>query len=155
MVVTAWRICKRAFQKRAYSVASSNNSGRWTSEGVSAVYAAGSVSLAHLELLAHLKPAEIHEHFVLCPCSFDESLVDVVRIDALPKSWRKTPPPRALQKIGDEWAKSLRSPVLAVPSALVPQEYNYVLNLLHPDFKKIKLCTKIPIRLDARLLKRV
>jgi RES domain-containing protein len=44
--------------------------------------------------------------------------------------------------------------ILAVPSAVIPQELNYLLNPLHPQFKQIRVGRPEPFRFDPRLLKR-
>lgn len=56
------------------------------------------------------------------------------------------------QRIGDAWLKSGRSLVLAVPSALIPEEPNFLLNPRHPDFDLLQIGPVEPFALDPRLL---
>ena len=72
----------------------------------------------------------------------------------LPANWRRYPPPEALAELGTRWARDLKSPVLAVPSAVIPQELNYVLNPVHPDFKRIRVGDPEAFRFDPRLRRR-
>jgi len=72
----------------------------------------------------------------------------------LPANWRRYPPPEALAELGTRWARDLKSPVLAVPSAVIPQELNYVLNPVHPDFKRIRVGNPEAFRFDPRLRRR-
>ena len=135
MTITAWRICKRKFAKTMWTgIGSRAVAGRWNSRNVPVVYASGSISLAAIELLVHLDSAELLARFIKCPVSFDARLVKRLRISRLPRNWRADPSPISLRSIGDEWARSAQTPVLAVPSAVVPDEWNYVLNPAHLRF---------------------
>ncbi len=123
------------------------------------VYTARSAALAQLELIVHLQSQEVLRHYLLRSCSFNDTLVSFVRQASLPPNWKTNPPPPAVRRIGDRWAASMESPVLAVPSVFIPgnvvspEEMNFLLNPLHPDFRFIKLGDEIPIRLDRRLRK--
>ena len=72
----------------------------------------------------------------------------------LPDGWRQTPPPPVLQSIGKTWLDAGETAILEVPSAIVPQESNYVLNPLHADFKRLSIGKADPFALDMRLLDR-
>jgi RES domain-containing protein len=72
---------------------------------------------------------------------------------SLPKKWQTYPAPFALRKIGDDWFRQASSAVLKVPSVIVVLEYNYLLNPLHPDFKKITIGPPTPFLFDPRLRK--
>jgi RES domain-containing protein len=77
----------------------------------------------------------------------------IMRISApeLPPGWRRTPAPEALADIGSRWARARTTLVLAVPSAIIPQELNYLLNPLHPDFERIRVGRPEPFSFDPRL----
>lgn len=66
----------------------------------------------------------------------DEDLIEQFKIKELPKNWRKIAAYSRLQKMGSSWYKNQESLILKVPSAVIKQEYNYVINTKHPDFKK-------------------
>jgi len=72
----------------------------------------------------------------------------------LPANWRSYPPPDALADLGTRWARELKSPVLAVPSAVIPQELTYLLNPLHSHFRRIRAGDPEPFRFDPRLRRR-
>jgi RES domain-containing protein len=127
--------------------------GRWNNPGMAVVYIAGSASLAMLEMLVHIEAPELLKRYALFKVSFDDRLVTTVDIKNLPKTWRKSPPPRAVQIIGDEWIVGRKSAVLRVPSVVVPTEWNYLLNPAHAEFGAITIGTKQRIKFDPRLIK--
>lgn len=128
---------------------------RWTSAGRRAVYAASTTSLAILEVLAHLDDTRPLAAYVLIPLELPERLVVAVPRKALPPNWREFPAPPTLQAIGDAWLAAGTSPCLRVPSVLVPDlegaEANFILNPVHPDFRRIKVGAPIPVEFDPRL----
>ena len=125
--------------------------GRWNSAGVAVVYGSQHKSLAALELLVHRDPRRPNL-FTAFLFQFPESLVETVPLRGLPEDWRQEPPPPSTQQIGDAWMWESRTAVLAVPSIIIPEELNYVLNPAHPDFKKIAIGKPQDFTLDARLL---
>ena len=154
MTLHAWRIVKAKHAASAFSgLGAKTFGGRWNSPGTPLVYSAGSVSLAILEMLVHLQSHEILKHYVLFQLTFDDALVTHLNATSLPRTWKRYPAPRALQHLGDAWAAGATSPILRVPSAVVPAESDYLLNPTHPDFPRITIAPKSPLPFDPRLLK--
>ena len=113
--------------------------GRWNSRGIRILYTAGSLSLAALEMLVQLNDEEILLSYSFASAEFDESLIlPIEEFQTLPKNWNGSPPPLEIQRIGDEWGQKKTSAVLKIPSLILPVEYNYLINIGHPDFSKIK-----------------
>jgi RES domain-containing protein len=155
VTLSAWRIVKAKHAAQAFSgEGAKRHGGRWNSPGVAVIYASGSAPLAMLEMLIHLQSQELLKRYVLFDVTFDESLVTKVDRRTLPKTWCKSPPPAAVQRIGDLWVAGGESAVLRVPSVTVAHEWNYVLNPAHADFRKITIGPKRPIWFDPRLIKR-
>jgi RES domain-containing protein len=115
---------------------------------------AQSQSLAVLEVLVHLDVPALLEKYVFLEAVFDSSLVIDVERSSLPKNWKSDPVPEAVQSIGDQWALSGGSVVLRVPSVLVPEESNFLLNPRHPDFRKIAVSGTQAFQFDPRLAQR-
>lgn len=110
------------------------------------------MSLATLEILVHLGSEELLLSYSFADVEFDESLVlPIEEFQALPKNWSASPPPLEIQRIGDEWASSETSMVLKVPTSIVPVEFNYLINIRHPEFSKIKLGEPQDFTFDRRL----
>jgi RES domain-containing protein len=117
------------------------------------VYTAGSISLATLELLVHLDSTAALPLYSICSVDFDDSLVEVLDPARLPSNWHQSPPPMQLQAIGDNWISLASSVVLGVPSAIVEDESNYLINPAHTDFAKLVLGRMKSLDLDSRLLR--
>jgi RES domain-containing protein len=90
---------------------------------------------------------------VIFEITFDVSRMRAIDPAKMPRSWRRSPAPISLQRMGDAWAASGASAILQVPSAIVPNEWNYLLNPAHPDFAKISVSGQQPIKFDPRLVK--
>jgi RES domain-containing protein len=151
LTITSWRVVKKRFAETAFDGEGARRfGGRWNSAGHAMVYTAGTTSLAVLEILVH-SDAGLLPYYATIPVSFGSDVVDVVEPDLLPAGWRTHPSPFALKKIGDDWIDSKRSCVLRVPSAVVPHEWNYLLNPAHPDFASVEIGEPIALETDVRL----
>jgi RES domain-containing protein len=151
-MLQAWRIVKGKHAATAFSgEGAAKTGGRWNSRGVAIVYTSSTKALAVLESLVHLNPP-IFFKYVAFRIEFDASIVERLPVDTLPKQWAVAPAPPSSQGIGDLWVKEGRSAVLAVPSAILSDEPNYLLNPGHPDFRKIEIGSAEPFTFDPRLL---
>lgn len=151
-MLEAWRIVKAKHAPAAFSgKGAADNGGRWNSRGVAVVYCSQSKSLAALESLVHLNPP-VRFEYVAMRVTFDESLVEWFPGRKLPDGWRAEPPPPGTQRIGDLWARASRSAVLALPSVIIPGEFNFLLNPTHQDFSKISRGKPEAFVFDPRLL---
>lgn len=149
-----WRLCKKAHA--AFDGEGARRvGGRWNRRGTPVVYASQSLSLAALELLVHADPAFLPGDLVAIPADVPDALtVESIEAADLPRDWRRYPAPEALADRGSDWARSGRSPVLSVPSAVVPLERNFLLNPAHPDFRRIRAGKPEPFHFDTRLTSR-
>jgi RES domain-containing protein len=81
----------------------------------------------------------------------EDDLVHRLPVARLPRHWRTSRGLEATQRIGDEWLAAGQTLALAVPSTIVPEESNYVLNPAHPRFGSLKFGRPMPFLLDPRL----
>jgi len=151
--VRVWRICSKKHQRfdgegaRLYG-------GRWNHVGTSVVYTSGSLSLAALELFVHVDIDIAPDDLVAVQADVPNSLaMETIKIEGLPKNWRRYPAPEALQDIGTAWATKASTAILAVPSAVIPEELNYLINPAHRDFKRIRIQKPLPFHFDPRMWK--
>jgi RES domain-containing protein len=151
--VSAWRIVKRKLARNAFSGEGARlYGGRWNSPGVSVVYTAQSQSLAALELLVHLENSDLLHEYVVIEARFDASLVARVSKADLPRDWRASPPPVDARAIGDAWIAEEPSPVLELPSAIIPAESIFLLNPQHSAFAQIEIGEPVRFEFDLRLM---
>jgi RES domain-containing protein len=136
-VVRAWRITQKIHAETAFDgIGASLEGGRWNHKGIQVVYTSESISLAALEILAHLpEEALLFSEYVRIPITFPKKSTISLDPKSLPTDWDAIPPEAPAQAIGTQWAKSRQSLALKVPSTIVPEESNYLINPFHPDFR--------------------
>ena len=128
--------------------------GRWHRRGIRVVYASESRALAALEQLVHLHRTRLPDDFVCFTVEIPYELaIREVPVGALPLEWRRHPSPPDLQEIGSSWVSDGDSVCLKVPSAVVPGEYNVLLNPRHADFSKLVIGAAERFAFDERLRK--
>jgi len=150
-MLSAWRLTKTKLLASAWDGQGARKSGgRWNSVGIAVVYASGTLSLALVEVLVHL-PSGILPAYSAVRVDFDESMVTAVERAELPANWRDHPPPQETRVIGDRWVAEGNGAVLRVPSVIVPNEFNYILNPSHPAFADISIGEPMPFPFDPRL----
>lgn len=139
-MIKVWRFVKQKHARTAFSGEGARlYGGRWNQQGVAAVYTSDSLSLAVIEQLVHIKPEDIIK-FNYCSIKAEiPSTLVVEELKGLPDGWDADPIPETTKNIGTKWLLSGRTAVLKVPSSMIKVQFNYVLNPLHPDFKKIKV----------------
>jgi RES domain-containing protein len=116
------------------------------------VYASESIALAALELLVHVDPPEAPDDLVVIPADIPAGLATTqLTTRTLPTGWRSTAGLAALQDLGRSWLRGGKTAVLSVPSVVVPEERNFILNPSHPDFARIKRGVPKAFALDPRL----
>lgn len=152
-MITAWRIVHAAYADDIFSGEGSRKfSARWHKAGHRVVYTASTISLATLELIVNTPRAQLLTDFVVTSCTFPEVIVEELDEKRLPRDWRDYPPPPELQQLGMDWLLSGTSAVLSVPSAVIPEERNYLLNPEHEHFGSVDVGPARPFRIDLRLL---
>ena len=125
---------------------------RWNSRGTRMAYAAQSRSLAILEMLVHVPATSVPRDHVMVVIEVpDDALQSLAE---LPDGWAQLPYDPAVQAAGDAWARSLSSLVLRVPSALVKDEWNLLVNPMHERMAQIRIVGTEALVLDARLFQR-
>jgi RES domain-containing protein len=122
---------------------------------VAVVYTSATLSLAALEYFVHLDPIDAPRDLVAVPAEIPDAVARTeIRAETLPASWRGYPAPEPLAELGTAWARAKTTAVLVVPSALVPQERNLLLNPAHADFRRIRPAKPEPFSFDPRMWRR-
>lgn len=152
-MIRVWRLCQGSHRTTAFSGDGARRyGGRWNHKGQAAVYAAATQSLAALEILVHVDTDLVANDYVAFAVDIPDGIA-VERIGSadLPPNWREAYPPLACQAVGGAWLERGRSAVLAVPSAIIPFETNYILNPNHPDFAALRVQPPTAFTFDQRL----
>jgi RES domain-containing protein len=146
-----FRIAKEQYSK---SIVASGAPNRWNLAGQQVIYAGSSRALSTLELVVRnsdLETAVQHKVMVISIAD-DDYLMKQIKVNQLPENWRSFNAYPELQKIGSKWYDENDSLILKVPSAIIPLEFNFVINVEHPDFKKnVRLVRTEDYFWDARL----
>ena len=121
--------------------------GRWNPPGSLVIYAAGSLALAMLERLVQRR--SLRDTLVVKGVIPDDiRWADL--LEAPPTGWRSLGSPEAVAA-GEAWLREGRTALLRVPSALVPGEPNWMINVRHPDAKRIDVSAPERLEWDPRL----
>jgi RES domain-containing protein len=156
-LIKVWRLVREKRLSDAFTGEGARlGGGRWNHAGTPVVYVSETQSLAILELVIHFTRMDIKlsKSLFVIPLEIPDSLevIEIVAKD-LKSDWRLSPPPDSTRDVGTQWVRTGRSAVLRVPSVIVPEESNLVLNPKHADFVKIIIGQPKRLTLDARLRK--
>src|SRR5438876_4625321 len=118
--------------KYADKLFASGNAARWNSKDVKVIYTAGSRALACLENVVHRNSRGLQESFRTILIEIPDSLkIIVIEKSKLIPEWQNFANMPYTQQLGDKWVKDATSAILQVPSVIIPEEYNYILNPAH------------------------
>ncbi|MEO6844758.1 MAG: RES family NAD+ phosphorylase [Ginsengibacter sp.] len=126
-----------------------NYGGRWNPVGLSGLYTSQYISLAILEILVRATKTTSPESYTLNSFEIPDSGVYQIQLKKLKNNWKTDL--KYTQGIGEDFLNANQSLCLQVPSAIVTQESNFLLNPLHTDFKKVKIIASELLDLDKRL----
>jgi RES domain-containing protein len=126
---------------------------RWNSQNTRIAYTAESRALAMLEVSVHLDLSEDlpNDRYYVVVEVPDDLLIQEVKLKDLPEGWDSKPPIKETQIMGDDFVNLNEAAILKVPSSIVPEEFNYLINPNHPDFSKIQVLKTSKIIFDERL----
>lgn len=125
--------------------------GRWNSKGIPVVYASLTVSLSLLEMLIHSSSYDEIKSNMLVSIEVPGSAADKIAAPGLTKNWQSDI--EYCRYIGDAWLLSKKSLLMKVPSVIIPDEYNMLINPAHPSFKKITIASVKKFHFDTRMFK--
>ena len=124
--------------------------GRWNPAGLAALYTSENISLCILEILARATKKTSPDTYMLISILIPDSEIFSLSLKKLKNNWQHDL--EYTQRIGEDFLKEKQTFCLKVPSAIVTQENNFLINPLHNEFKKVKFISSEPLELDKRLL---
>lgn len=146
-----WRICRRAHHKPDGEGARLVG-GRWNRPGRPVVYCSLNLSLAALEVLVHMRVEQLPADYVAQIFTADGLQHESITTADLPPGWPDPGRGSILAEIGDRWLVERRSAIAIVPSVVIYEENNVLLNPQHPDFNRITVSIGRSFQFDVRLL---
>ena len=157
-----WRVTRKAHAEQPTKGEAANQAlsgegarrhgGRWNHIGVAVVYTSQSLSLAVLEYLVNLPISDLPDDLVSVQIEIPSDLpLAEISIKGLPNNWRTFPAIEELKDIGTNWAHKATTPILVVPSVVIPNELNCLINPRHSLSNGIDIVSVEPFALDTRL----
>ncbi|MBC3933461.1 MULTISPECIES: RES family NAD+ phosphorylase [Undibacterium] len=152
-----WRIAKHTPQYRADDLSGGGAKavgGRWNAKGSAVVYSASSIALATLETLVHLGDQIAIRNAFLVQITIPAKVWkerEVIEASELDPTWLAEPPGSASIDFGTQWLQGMSAPLLLVPSIIVPEEYNVLINPAHAAARQISATVKRQFIYDPRL----
>ena len=132
-------------------LSASGYQARWNSRGSFMIYTAQSRALACLENLVHRSGEGNNALYKVMLIDVPDTLpIETVDTKKLKKDWYSMTNYPYCQAMGDKWLQDAETVILKVPSVIIKEEFNYLLNPNHSDFKKIKLTGTEDFGFDER-----
>lgn len=149
-----YRLVTRRYISEAWTGSGANQyGGRWNHKGHPVVYVASSVSLAALEMLVHVRSGSILSQYGLFSIEIPDKDIEYLDKQWLPPDWQENPAPLSTMDLGTAWLEATSAVALVLPSCVIPQENNAILNPRHPGFGKLLKTVKAePFAFDSRLV---
>jgi RES domain-containing protein len=157
VTLALWRIATDTRDYEAHDLGgkgAEKTGGRWNRPGRPVVYTASSASLACLETVVHLRANELPLNRFLVRIEVPDALWQArlsLTPAELPVGWSAIPEGRASLDVGDRWLQDAATALLAVPSVIVPEDFNVLINPRHPDAARIRAAKLRPWFYDGRL----
>lgn len=147
-----YRLSRKKYAQELSGKGASKSGNRWNSKGTEIIYTAESRALAMSEVVVHLSLATLPKDFMMIEILIPDTIkIKEIKQKNLPENWNNHPPNIETQRIGDAFIDSRDVCVLKVPSAVVKDDCNYLINPFHKDFKKIKIVSKTDFPFDNRI----
>jgi RES domain-containing protein len=143
----AWRLASGSYPPLAGEGARLVG-GRWNSPGRPLVYASESLALCLAECLVHVT-GRLPSNYVAFKISFADGEAEVLNLKTLKAGWERDL--AQTRAVGDKWLAGARSLALIVPSVVLPESRNILLNPMHPNAARMRVVSRKPFTFDPRL----
>lgn len=144
-----YRISNKRYTEHLNGEGAYRVGGRWNSKGVRMVYTSTSIALASLEVLVHTDGLPIPDGMILVTFEVPDAYIQLLKNP--PLNWDEIPPKGAAKFVGDEFIEKEQFLGLQVPSAIIPEEYNVLLNPKHIYIDNVKVIKQRDYAFDGRL----
>ena len=148
-----WRIAHRKYALDRHCSGAAMYGGRWNPIGLPALYCGGTIAITSFEKLVHLGTTPWPPLVLVAVDLPDASAVYAPDTEMLPDGWDALPLSTTAQSFGGAWLRRGDTLTMKIPSVIVPEEANFVINPLHPDYPQVQLTALRPFSFDRRLAK--
>jgi RES domain-containing protein len=148
-----WRITQRKYALDRLCAGSALYGGRWNPVGLPALYCGASIAICALEKFVHVGQAPLPPLVLVAVELPDQSDIFSPTTNELPPGWEELPTSTSAQTLGRQWLERGEPLAMRVPSAVLPEESNVIVNPRHPDFERVQLTVIRPFSFDQRMFK--
>lgn len=125
--------------------------GRWNNKMIACLYTSESRALAVLEYTVNVNIDDIPRALSITTIEIPDRKITILNEADLPGDWKHSPAPSSTKDFGSKLLLAAAEPVIRIPSTVIPAEFNYLLNPLHPDSKKFKILDTRDFEYDIRI----
>lgn len=146
-----YHLGKTKFAKQLNGEGARLHGGRWNMTGIPCIYASETKALSILEYAVNVHLEELPFSLSVAVYTIPEKSWKEFSVGELPQSWSQIPAPQETKEWGSYYLKQAKFLALKLPSVIIPSEFNFVLNPLHPDFKKVSIKEVHAFTFDTRI----
>jgi RES domain-containing protein len=145
-----FRLCSTRYASDLSGEGARLNGGRWNHIGTPCLYTSSSRALAVLEFSVNVNLARIQRHLSMVRLRIPDDIQEI-SISNLPGDWKDSPAPASTRDLGNLLLNAATHPVIKIPSAVIPEEFNYLVNPGHPLLAECKILDVKDFIYDVRI----
>jgi len=149
--VIVYRVGRTKFSKELSGEGARLHGGRWNHISIHCIYTSESRALAVLEYTVNVSIEDIPRSLSITTYEIPDTGIQELTIADLPGNWTESPAPASTKDFGTNLLMSAFSPILKIPSTVITQEFNYILNPKHTDSKDFKILQVEDFVYDVRI----
>jgi RES domain-containing protein len=146
-----WRIARRPHALDRLGIGARQSGGRWNRPGTAVIYTGLTIAIAALEKFVQLAGVVLTDLVLVRVELPDAFALEDPGLAGLPADWNLWPPGPGSMTFGTMWATEKRSLTLFVPSVLIPEEKNAILNPGHDQFPRVRMSIVRDFQYDPRM----
>lgn len=146
-----YRLTKEQYKNNLSGRGAEINGGRWNNKGRQVIYTGESRALCTTEIAVHTPLGIIPTNYYLQSIQLPKVKILEISTKDLDENWRNFPHEVSTKLIGDKFIDEQKYLLLKVPSAVIQDEFNYLINPLHKQYSKVKLLKIEEFKFDKRL----
>jgi RES domain-containing protein len=146
-----YRLSRTKYAKDLNGEGARLNGGRWNHKLTACLYTSENRALAVLEYTVNVNIDDIPRALSLITLEIPETSIDIYTEAQLPGDWKAAPAPSSTRDFGTSWLKAAKNLIMKVPSTIVTEEWNVIINPLHPAIKECKIVNIRDFVYDIRI----